>query len=164
MTRMKKFFLYFILFIALYLFVNLLTYVCMNDSYKDITNYEILFTSPQVEILECKATRTDGYIKGKITNDTGEHIPQKYIEIDLYNEKNVYLGTEYKEIKYFNIDETINFEINFRYNNVSKIKISFVDEAVKIETKAYNIFDVDDETLKIAIPIGVLLGIYAILP
>lgn len=133
MARMKKFFLYFIMFIGLYLIIDLLTFVCMKDNYKDITNYEIKTNSPKIEITESKAAYSHGYIKGNIINDTGNHIPEKYLQIDLYNSKGIYLGTESKEIKYFNVQEEIKFDISYQYTNVAKIKISLVDEVVERE-------------------------------
>ena len=164
MERIKKFFIYFIIFIAIYLFVDLFTNISMKEKYDDINNYQININSPKITIMEGKRTYSHGYIKGNILNDTGEHIKDKYLQFDFYNENGAYLGTESEEIKYFNVGETINFDINYEYNNVNKIKISFVDEVIKPEKNTFNIFDVEDETLKIALPIGIILGLYAILP
>lgn len=162
---MKKFFMYFMMFIALYLFVNLFTNLSMRENYKDITNHQIEINSPQVTVLESKATYSHGYIKGNILNNTGEHIKDKYLQFDFYNTEGIYLGTEVKEIKYFNIDETINFDINYKYPNINRIRINLVDEVIKPESKTFNIFDnIDDGTLKIAIPIAAILGLYVILP
>lgn len=162
---MKKFFMYFMMFIALYLFVNIFTNLGMRENYKDITNHQINITTPQVTVSESKATNYYGYIKGNILNNTGEHIKDKYLQFDFYNKNGVYLGTEAKEIKYFNVDETINFEMNYKYHNVNKIEISFVDEVVKLKEKSFNIFEnIDEGTLKIAIPIAMVLGLYVILP
>lgn len=171
MAKMKKFFKYLIWLILLYLLVNGLTYVATKDDYKDIINYEILTVSPKIEIVECKAGRTDGYVKGKITNDTKEHILQKYIKIDLYDEKNIYLGSEYKEIQCFNVNETMKFDINFRYNNVKKIKISLVDnEKIKeTEEDSNNLFSYvkpifTKEGIKMSILISIPMLIWYILP
>lgn len=164
MERMKKFFIYFILFVGLYLFVSLMTNLGMKENYEGITNHEILTESPKITVLESKATYSYGYIKGNISNDTGEHLKDKFLQFDFYDKDGIYVGTEYKEIKYFNVDETINFDLNYEYTTVNKIKISFVNEVIKPQTESFNPFNVDDETLKIALPIAVVLGLFVILP
>ena len=75
----------------------------------------------------------------------------------------MYLGTEYKELKYFNVDETISFDINYTYSNVGKAVLDITDEMSKKER--YNFFKgIDDNQLKIALPIAGLLVFYTILP
>ena len=162
MERMKKFFIYFILFVGLYFFVSLMANLEMKEKYENISNHEILVESPKVTVSESKATYSYGYIKGNISNDTGKHLTDKYLQFDFYDKDGIYVGTEFKEIKYFNVDETINFDLNYEYTNVNKIKISFVDEIIKPQQKS--IFNIEDETLKIALPIAAILGLYVILP
>ena len=41
---------------------------------------------------------------------------------------------------------------------------SFVDEVIKPKTNSFNIFNEEDETLKIALPIATVLGLLVILP
>ena len=173
MERMKKFLLYFVMFIGLFLFVEFFTNIGMKEKNEDITNYVIKTTSPKIEVTECKASYANGYIKGNITNDTKEHIQKIYLKIDLYNSNGIYLGTESKEIKYFNVKETINFDITFKYKNVKKIEIELVNETKQnIADNEKNNQDNDvfspikpeitEETIKIAIPIAaVMTGIYA---
>lgn len=75
----------------------------------------------------------------------------------------MYLGTEYKELKYFNVDETISFDINYTYSNVGKAVLDITDEMTKKEK--YDLFNgVDDEQLKIALPIAGLLVFCTIIP
>ena len=162
MVRMKKFFVYFILFVALFLFINLFTELQMKEKYRTITNHEILVKSPKVTITESKAKYSYGYIKGNILNDTKEHIKDKFLQFDFYDKDGIYVGTEYKEIKYFNVEESIKFEINYEYVNVNKIKISFVDKVLEPETNA--IINLEDEKMKIALPIATFLGLGIIIP
>ena len=164
MKRMKKFFIYLVLFVGLYLFVSIMTKLGMRENYKNIVNHEITLESPKVTISESKATYSHGYIKGNILNDTGNHLKNKYLQFDFYDKDNLYVGTEFKEIKYFNVKETISFELNYKYNNVEKIKIKFVDEVTKPQISSFNIFDTEDENLKIAVPIASVLGLLIILP
>lgn len=167
MAKMKKFFLYFLMFIALYIFVTTLTNFSMKEKFKDIQNIQISVSSPKIFIEESKATNSHGYIKGTITNETGEHIKDKYLQFDFYNKDGVYVGTETQEIKYFNVNETISFDINYKYNNINKIIIGFTDKMIqnkeKKEQKDYTIGDVKvepiitEDAIKIAIPIGTFL-------
>lgn len=163
MGTLKKFRTYFLIFIAFFILIGVLTNVAMRENFKDISNCEIKCESPVISVNESKATYSHGYVKGTVTNNTGEHLPLKYLQIDLYDKDGMYLGTEYKELKYFNVDETINFDINYSYNNVGKVILDITDEMTKKESN--NFFNnIDDEQLKIALPIAGLLVFCAILP
>lgn len=163
MGTLKKFWMYFIMFIVFFLLITALTNFTMRDNYKDITNYETKSESPEIIVSECKAARSHGYIKGSVTNNTEELIPLKYLQINLYDEDGIYLGSEYKELKYFNPQETINFDINYNYNNVDKVTLNLVDDIPEKESS--NLFSgINDEQLKIALPIAGLLVFYTILP
>lgn len=164
MARMKRFFLYFLMFIAFFIFVSLFTNIAMKERFEDITNHEINISSPKIIIMESKASYSSGYIRGTITNNTGEHIKDKYLQFDFYDKDGIYLGTESKDIKYFNVDEKISFDINYTYRNVNKIKISFVDEVTKIGNNNYNIFNFSEEEKKLIVPVALIVGLYAILP
>lgn len=126
MGTLKKFCIYFIIFVIAFLLINCLTYATMYESYKDI-NYEIKETSPQISVNDCKAIYSQGYINGSITNDTGNLIPLKYLKVNLYDTDGIYLGSEYKELKNFYPDETINFDTEYHYNNVDKVVFSITD-------------------------------------
>lgn len=128
MDRINAFIKYFVLAISLFLIVNGLTYLATRKAYKDFTNYEIEFTKPAITVSEAKTSYSSGYIKGNIKNDTGSLINLTYIKFDFYNERGTYLGTEYKELKYFNVDETQNFDIKYGYTGVDEIDISLIAE------------------------------------
>ncbi len=156
MGTLKKFWMYFLMFIGFFLLITLLTNLLMRDDYKDITDYEVKSESPAIVVTECKAAYSNGYIKGSVTNNTEKLIPLKYLQINLYDKGGVYLGSEYKELKYFNVQETISFDINYNYVNVEKVTLGFTDEIP--EKESFNLFkNVDDQTLKIAAPIAGLL-------
>lgn len=130
MESVKKFFVYILMFVALYIFVSLASYGFILNTYKNLNNYEILSQSPKIEIVESKATNVNGYVVGRITNNTGSEIEQKYIKIDFYTENDTYLGTEYVEIKDFSKDEVLEFKSSFKYNGVEKYKINCVNSIV----------------------------------
>lgn len=164
MGTLKKFRIYFLLFVGFFIFVSFFTNLAMKESFEDITNHEININSPQIVVTESKASYSSGYIRGMITNDTGEHIKDKYLQFDFYDKDGIYVGTESQEIKYFNVNEKVNFDINYTYQNVNKIKISFVDEVTKLGTNNYNIFNFTEEEQKLIVPVALIVGLYAILP
>lgn len=164
MATLKKFWIYFLIFIIAFLLINCLTYAAMEENYEDI-NYEIKTESPMVIITQCKAKHSCGYIEGSVTNNTGEYIPLMYLQINLYNKDNIYLGTEYKELKYFNINETIKFNIDYTYENIDKLEIKFTDKVVDNNKEYINVNPIiTDETIQLAMPIAGALLLWYILP
>lgn len=166
MGTMKKFKTYLLIFIGMFLFVSIFTNLAMRENFVNITNHEINVNSPKVIITESKASYSNGNIKGSIINDTGKHIKDKYLQFDFYDKDGIYVGTESKEIKYFNVKEKVNFDINYTYKNVDKIKINLVDEVIKPKDNAPSIFDLDmqDEEMQLALPFAAILALYLILP
>lgn len=162
METMKKFKVYFFIFIGFFALSTILTSFLMRDNYKNI-NYEIESETSNILVTECKAANTNGYIKGSVTNNTEELIPLKYLEINLYDKDGVYLGSEYKELKYFNPKETINFDMSYNYLNIDKVELGLVDKIPEKESSG--LFDnIEDEQLKVAVPIAGVLLLFAIIP
>jgi len=164
METIKKFWKYFLLFIVAFFLIGFLTNLSMRDNYKTLS-YEIKTTSPEIKVEESKVEYSHGYIKGTVTNNTGKHIKVKYLRLDLYNKDKNYVGTEYRELKYFNVDETINFDINFRYTEIDKAILSIVNE--KEEVKEIGLLDrinLEDDNVKIALPIAGILILHTVLP
>lgn len=164
MKKIKEFFIYFLMFIALYIFVTVLTNFSMKEKFKDIQDIQISVNSPQIFIEESKATDSRGYVKGNIVNNTGEHIKDKYLQFDFYNKNGAYIGTEVQEIKYFNVEEKVNFDIQYNYKNVNSIEINFVDEVIKKETSSGKLFELTDEQKNLALPVAAIVGLYVIIP
>ena len=128
MQRMKTFWTYFLLFVCLYLFVSLCTYIGTKQLQRDLINYEILTESPQIAIEESKATYSKGYISGKITNNTGSMLENTVIKLSFYNSDKKYIDSKYKKIKYLNVDATEKFNFIYGYSNVDYITVELVDE------------------------------------
>lgn len=131
MKTMKKFWKYFINFIILFLLVSGLTYLGIGNSKNNGKSIECTVepdspaiqaqtTSPAIQINQC----TNKKIIGTATNDTKVLINVIYIRADFYDENNNLIGTKYHEIKYFNVGEKAKFEIDFTYENVSRINIT----------------------------------------
>lgn len=162
MGTLKKFRLYLLMFIGFFLLVTVLTNFLMRDDYKYI-NYEIKAEYPSISVTESKAAYSNGYVKGSVTNSTGDLIPVKYLQINLYDKDDVYLGSEYKELKNFYPQEIINFDIGYNYLNTDKVILNITDKIP--EKEGFNLFEgMDDDTIKIAAPIAGLLVLGTILP
>lgn len=63
MGTLKKFRTYFLIFIAFFIVIGLLTKLAMIENFKDVSNYEIKCESPVISVEENKATYSHGYIK-----------------------------------------------------------------------------------------------------
>jgi hypothetical protein len=157
MDRINAFIKYFVLAISLYLIVNGLTYLATRKVYKDFDNYNIEFTKPAVTVSEAKTSYSSGHIKGNVKNDTGSLINLTYVKFDFYNERETYLGTEYKELKYFNVDETQNFNIQYKYTGVDKINISLIAEKPEREPTKL------EKDLKTYWPVAGIIAIFYLL-
>jgi len=166
MDRLKTFKWYFIIFASFFLVLWLLTEGVSWHPYKNL-KYEIDFDSPALTISEAKGASNHGYIKGKITNDTSNIIDMGYIQFDFYDKEGTYLGTEFQELKNFNIGESNNVNINFDYNyqNVDAVKITIVDENKKREKDPFtNAVDVTIDTLNKMSPFLKILTVLFLVP
>lgn len=142
MKRLKKFFMYILLLLAIYIFVSLASFGFINKAYKNIGDYEILTKSPKVEIIESKATYVNGYVIAKVTNNTGMEINKTYLKLDLYTENDNYLGSKYNEIKDFSNNKVLEVKTNFKFNGVDHYKISLVNSIA-----ADSLYNEDEELI-----------------
>lgn len=125
---MKKILKYVILLIVIYLVSQLFTYLLTKPNYQEMKNFDVLIDKPKVMVTESKVSKNKGYIKGTITNNTGEIIKNLKVRFDFYNNQGKFVGTEYREEDIFNSTEIINFDIRYAYKNVDEIKISIVKD------------------------------------
>lgn len=170
MGTIKKFFNYFLLFIALFVFVEIFRELALKKAEKEkyMIDYTVNVNSPKIIVSSSKASDTEVSIKGCIINETGEHIKDKVLQFDFYDNNNTYLGTELKQINYFNVNEKIKFDISRNYKNVDRIDILYLDEAIKHEEENTDeitkILNTDNSTVKIALPIAAVLTMLMIIP
>lgn len=125
---MKKILRYVVMLIVIYLVVQIFVYFLTKAYYIDLQNYEILVKEPKIEITDSKVSKNKGYISGKTTNNTGTLIKELKIKFDFYNEDGNFLGSEYKEIDYFNVNEVVNFDVKYYYQNVNEFKVSIISK------------------------------------
>ena len=171
---MKKYFHCILIFIALYIIVTLLTNFGMRKVEKDLNYFVSENDNFEIIVEEAKANQTNGYINLNVTNKTDKLLENNYLKIDLYND-NGYLVSKYKKIKYLNVGETNKFNINFNNPNVNKLDISVVEDMPetiqednvikKISKSALGVNpEITDETIQIALPIAVAMGLMLIVP
>ena len=166
MGTLKKFWKYFLMFMALFLLIGFLTNYEMKENYRDIKDYKIKTISPEIKVDEFKTTRTEGHIKGNVTNNTGEYFENIFLKINLFDKDDIYLGSEYKELKYFHNNEVIKFEIEFKYRNIAKATIEITDTKQEVEKDLsfHSFLDLEKDEMKEIIPLGILFVIYPFLP
>lgn len=158
MARLKTFLIYLLLFIALYLFVSIIAYGYLVNTYKSIEKYEIDTSFPAIQIVEAKATYINGYIVGKITNNMGKKINATYLKVDFYSANQTKMGTKYVKVENFNANEIKEFKVNFQYENIASYKMSFVDRMPTTQEKEFK-FELTDRT-KLLFMAGALFVIY----
>ena len=129
MSTMKKFIIYFILFLLFFGFVNLISKFSLQKAFIPIEEYSIEFTKPSIEIKEAKRTKVNGYISGIVKNETNEMISSKYIKIDYISENNNIIASKYIEIYGINPGEEKKFKIEHRAENIKTFKMTLSDQA-----------------------------------
>lgn len=123
MKRMKTFAKYAIWVILFWVFSDILIYLGINSTYKDIKqNGEI---PGGIEIVQMEATTVNGRAKIRI-NDTS--LSGKFVMIDLYSSTGVKLGTKYMEIGNIKENENKEIEAYFKISEVKSYEITVVEE------------------------------------
>lgn len=125
MDRMKTLAKYVIWLVLFFIFSNLMIYLNIESTYQNIGRKDNL---PQVTVYQAQATKVNGRIKGSIYNSEAHKITNKYLRIDLYSERDVFLGSKYIDVSTMRDSETRNFEEYFKVQDVDYYEMKFVDE------------------------------------
>ena len=125
MDRMKTLAKYVIWLVLFYIFSNLMIYLNIESTYQNIGRKDNL---QQVTVYQAQATKVNGRIKGSIYNSEAHKITNKYLRIDLYSERDVFLGSKYIVVSTMRDSETRNFEEYFKVQDVDYYEMKFVDE------------------------------------
>ena len=125
MDKIKKYAMYFVLVIAFFILSDFLIYVGLNSSYRDIQRQDSV---EEVSIYQAEATKVNGRIRGLIQNPNGEDLNGKFVEVDLYSKRDVFLGRKYIQINNLQQGDTQSFELLFKMEDVSSYNVSIVDE------------------------------------
>ena len=124
----KRLFKYFIWFVILYVLVDVFSYYTIVTTYvnKEVSNY---YSFPQVEIYESKATVTNGYLKGKVTNNTELPLVDQYLKVDLYSKRGSVLGTKYVKLNELQPGGSQEFEVTYNNDLVDHVSTSIVPQS-----------------------------------
>lgn len=125
MDTMKKFLKYALFVLAFFIFSDIMIYLNIETTYQNIGRKDNI---SQVSIYQAQATKVNGRIKGNIYNNSENKITNTYLRVDLYSKRNILLGTKYIDISNLREDETKNFEVYFKVQDVEYYEIKFTDE------------------------------------
>ncbi len=125
MARMKTFLIYALLVVGFFIFSEFIISVGLNSSYKDIERKDNI---SQVEITEAKATLVNGKIKGIIKDNEVDKLTGKYVEIDLYSERDNMIGKRYVEINTTEVNREQEFSIYFEAEDVKSYSVAIINE------------------------------------
>ena len=121
MDRMKTLLKYALWLILFFIFSEIMIYLNIETTYQNIGRKDNV---SQVTVYQAQATKINGRIKGKINDDA--QITNKYIRIDLYSERDNFLGSKYIDIS--ELEQNKEFEIYFKVQDVDYYEIRLVDE------------------------------------
>lgn len=126
MSRMKTFAKYAIWLILFWILSDILIYLGINSTYKDINKKGEIPTG--IEVVEMQATTVNGRTKMKINN---ANLSGKFLKIDLYSSTGVNLGTQYLEIGKVRENQSKEIETYFKISEVKSYEITVVEEMGK---------------------------------
>lgn len=130
MDRMKTLSKYVLWLILFFIFSEIMINLNIESTYQNIGGKNNL---NQVSIYQAQATKINGRIKGTISNKAENKINNQYLKIDLYSERNIFLGSKYIDVSNMREDETRDFEIYFKVQDVEYYEMNFTDEKVEGE-------------------------------
>ena len=83
MSRLKTFGKYLLMFVAFYIFVTVASIGFIKGTYETMEQNVYSSDEIQIEVEEAKSTFVNGYVKGKLTNNSDSDIHSKYVKINL---------------------------------------------------------------------------------
>ena len=125
MERLKTFLIYALLIIGFFILSEFLINVGLNSTYKPIERRDNI---SQITIYQAEATLVNGRIRGVVTNSQPDELSNKFIRIDFYSERDVFLGKKYVALEDIQPNETKSFEVFFKLEDVEYYSMSIVDE------------------------------------
>ena len=123
MERMKFFGRWALFLIFFWILSDILIYVGINSTYKDIPRRGEI--PDGIEVVQMEATKVNGRTKIKLNDTT---LSKKFIKIDLYSEHGINLGTKYLDIGNIKENESKEIETYFKISEVKSYEISVVEE------------------------------------
>lgn len=150
MSTMTSFRNYFVWIIAFFIVSVILENALINDMYVPISGTEsgnVTFTGSlntdlEVIVEEARATSVNGYLIVKVKNITGHYIQKCCAKIDLYTERNILAATQYVDISDFDVNQTKEFKINFKGNDIANYAVTLQEDAPD-KTYILNLFGLE---------------------
>ena len=142
MDKLKKHFKRIVIFIIIYILLDILTFNIMKTVYKKKEVKESLST-PKVEVTEFKTTVTNGYINGKVTNNTGAALEGKALKMDFFSKNGSNVGTKLVDLSELAADQTSDFATKFNFDNVENVAFSIINKS-ELNSEQMNWFNWDD--------------------
>ena len=98
MSRLKTFGKYLLMFVAFYIFVTVVSIGFIKGTYETMEQNVYSSDEIQIEVDEAKSTFVNGYVKGKLTNNSDSDIHSKYVKINFLSKKGNVILTKYLDI------------------------------------------------------------------
>lgn len=131
MDRMKTFLKYALWIIGFFIFSNILINLVLDSNYRDIKRLDQV---QQVEIQQAQATKVNGRINGIIKRND-EPLEGKYVRIEFFSKRNVYLGQKYIDVSNLQLNQSQEINLYFKLREVDSYKVSFTNERVQENTE-----------------------------
>lgn len=135
MKRLKTFLTYLLLIVGFFLVSRFLEYALIKDMYYDMTGNvkgDFIYNSQNVfidiNVLEAKSTRVNGYVNMKIFNASDTDIELAYLKVDLYSKSGVLGISKYMEVNNLKAGETRDYTLRFEGKYIKTYDISMQNE------------------------------------
>ena len=132
MNRIKTFLKYLIIFVAFYIFTDVLTSIALSNNYKPMQCAEFDSGSYVVETKNSKSTSVSGYIDGTIKLKQEYENPEKYLEFDFYSKYGNLMGRKYLDLSNVDLTTEQPFKVNFDYDDIAKYEVKATNDVQKI--------------------------------
>lgn len=132
MDRLKTFLKYLIVFVAFYIFTDVLTSIALSNNYKIMQCAEFDSGSYIVETQNAKSTSVSGYIDGTIKLKPEYENPEKYLEFDFYSKYGNLMGRKYLDLSDKDLTSEQPFKINFDFDDILKYEVKATNDVQKI--------------------------------
>ena len=150
MSKLQTFTIYLLIIVGFYLVSIFLEgqlieqmYSKLDGTVQEEFEYNGEKTALNVKILDAKATRMNGYLTARVTNNTDNAINKAYLKIDLYAKKDLKAISRYLEINDLKPGESRDYKLKFRagYADTYKVAVKndFPDEDYIFEIFGYEI-------------------------
>ena len=123
MKRLKTFGKYLLLFLVVFFLVDFFSNRVMFTRFKPVNNGEVESSSIELNNIECRATKQNGYIEGTVKNKTDAYVNNLTMKVELYNDRDKLVKTEIVEIQDLKIGEEKPFKFFYYEQDVVRYKI-----------------------------------------